>query len=245
MVAHMHAFRNHIQPLLICCLIIICAGCANNIPVKVGDETVEIKQYTRGTGKAFVHLHQSEAPALEAAKYVMRSEGGSILTLAHSGERNVVFHMDSARYEFDPNRIFTDAGIKKTLTQFGNYSERAHQEVKRLAEQIKAHLPTGKIIAVHNNNKSYSFKEYLPKQKLASDARALHFQDQMQYRNFFLVTTKADFLRLKDLQFNSILQVKHPEDDGSLSVFMSNHRYINVEAGYDQLKQQIYMLHSA
>ncbi|HBI21030.1 MAG TPA: protein tyrosine phosphatase, partial [Legionella sp.] len=114
--------------------------------VKVGDTAVIIQQQTNGTGKAFVHLHQNETTALKAAHAVVHTEGGSVLTLVHAGGRNIVFHLNKETYEFDPNRIFTDAGIQKTLTQFGECTIDAVSEVKRLADKIKALLPKGKII---------------------------------------------------------------------------------------------------
>jgi hypothetical protein len=226
-------------------LIGLISGCANHYPVKVGDETVVIKQHQNGDGKAFVHLHQNETTALKAAKAVIKAEGGSLLTLAHSGERNIVFHLDNKRYEFDPNRIFTDPGIQKTLVDFGNYSPKAHAEVKKLASKIKALLPKDKkIIAVHNNQ-SYSLKNYLPGHELAADAKALNVNTDSHYRNFYLVTKKVDYQRLKELNFNSILQALNASDDGSLSVYLANSDYVNVEAGFDQLAAQINMLKHA
>ena len=109
------------------------SACTINHSVKVGDSTVVIQEQNYGKGKAFVHLHQNETTALQAAKTVIQHEGGRLLTLVHSGERNVVFHWHQTRYEFDPNRIFTDEGIKKTLSQFGPYSTGAHIEVNKLA----------------------------------------------------------------------------------------------------------------
>ena len=166
------------------------------------------------------------------------------MTLVHSGERNVVFYLHQKRYEFDPNRIFTDVGIKKTLIEFGNYSPQAHTEVKKLTNKIKQLLPKGKIIAVHNN-KSYSLKDYLPGQDLEADARALNIHAHNHYRNFYLVTKKNDYVRLKKLKFNSIWQAHNATDDGSLSVYLAGTDYINVEAGYDQLAAQITMLKHA
>lgn len=43
--------------------------------VKVGDTAVIIQQQTNGLGKAFVHLHQNETTALEAAHAVVNAEG--------------------------------------------------------------------------------------------------------------------------------------------------------------------------
>ncbi len=217
---------------------------ASNYPVSLGTSIVFVQKYWRGKGKVFVHLHQNETTALQAAKKVMRHEGGSLLTLAHSGERNIVFYLSQRRYEFDPNRIFTDTGIKKTLQQFGNYSPEAHKEVKKLSNKIKQLLPEGKIIAVHNNQ-SYSLKDYFPGHDLADDAKALHYSRHAYYRNFYLVTKKEDFVRLTQSHFNSIWQAINATDDGSLSVYLSDREYINVEAGYGQLSEQIKMLQHA
>jgi hypothetical protein len=218
-------------------------GCAVNHKVMVGDEPVIIQQY-KGEGKAYIHVHNNETTALKAAKAVIHKEGGSLLTLVHSGGRNIVFHLNNQRYEFDPNRIYTDKGIKKTLAQFSYYTPEAHHEVKKLANRIKDLLPEGKVIAVHNNS-SYSLKDYLPGHELAKDAKALHMSPDNYYRNFYLVTRLSDFLRLKLEGFNGILQKPSATDDGSLSIYLAKSEYINVEAGYDQLPEQIKMLERA
>ncbi len=217
------------------------AACTTNHVVNVGDARVIIKEQHYGQGKAFVHVHQNEKTALKAAKTVIKSEGGSLLTLVHSGDRNIVFNWNQKRYEFDPNRIFTDVGIKETLLQFGPYSKGAHVEVQKLANTIKQLLPEGKIIAVHNNE-TYSLKNYFHGRPLAADSRALYINGKESYRNFYYVTKKNEYLRLKKLKFNSILQARHVIDDGSLSVYLAHRDYINVEAGYDQLAIQIEML---
>jgi hypothetical protein len=198
-------------------------------------------QQQLGKGKAFVHVHQNETTALQAARAVIKAEGGSLLTLVHSGTRNIVFYLNKSRYEFDPNRIFTDAGIKKTLRQFGQYTPEAHLEVRKLSDKIKSLLPPGKIIAVHNNE-TYSLKNYYPGHDLADDARALNVNPDRFYRNFYLVTKQKDYSRLKKLNYNSIWQSKEVSDDGSLSVYLMNRNYVNVEAGYGQLLSQIQML---
>ena len=215
-------------------------GCAINHKVMVGDEMVIIKQ-TPGKGKAYIHVHQNEKTALKAAKYAMSKQGGSLLTLTHSGGRNIVFHLNNQRYEFDPNRIYTDKGIKKTLAQYSRYTPEAHREVKKLATKIKELIPEGKIVAVHNNS-SYSLKDYLPGHKLANDAKAMHMGTQNYYRNFYLVTQLKDYVRLKIDGFNGILQKKSAADDGSMSIFLAKSQYINVEAGYNQLNEQVKML---
>ena len=217
---------------------------AASTSLKLGDETVLIKQKNYRTGKAFIHLHQNERTALKAAYAAIKTQGGSVLTLVHHGERNIVFHLNHVRYEFDPNRMFSEAGIKKTLTQYGAYSLEAHATVRRLADKIKVLIPPGKVIAVHNNQ-SYSLRDYYTGKPLASDVRALHVNQKHSYRNFYYVTQKRDYVRLKQLKYNSVWQALSPEDDGSLSVYLAGRQYVNVEAGHDQLAMQISMLRRA
>ena len=110
-------------------------GSIHHYMVNVGDARVYIQQQKNGDGKTFVHLHQSEKTALKAARTIVRQDGGCLITLIHSGSRNIVFTLNKKQYEFDPNRIFTDAGIKKTLAEFSDYTPQAATEVKKLADK--------------------------------------------------------------------------------------------------------------
>ena len=222
--------------ILFCPLII-----AAQYPVQLGNTSVVIAKWSFGPGKTFIHVHHDETTALKAAKIVARKKGGTVISLIHSGGRNIRFILGHQYYEFDPNRIFTDRGIKKTLKKYGCYSYKAHRAVKRLAIRIKSLLPAGKVIAVHNN-KDYSIKVYDKGAESEADAHGLYLSTHQFYRNFFLVTQTHDFERLKDLAWNVVLQTRYPSDDGSLSVYLRRRQYVNVEAGYDQLKKQIEML---
>lgn len=215
-----------------------------NYPVSLGNTKVNIQKITFKNGKNFIHLHQNEKTALLAAKKYIKRYGGSLITLKHKGTRNISFTIHKKHYEFDPNRIYTDAGIKETLSSFGNYDKHAHQEVKKLAKKISSLLPKGKIIAVHNNQ-HYSFKNYFPGHENAKDAALLNSGRKRSYRNFFLVTKKREHKRLAHKKFNSILQSTHAEDDGSLSILLKEKNYINIEAGYNQLKAQLDMIKNA
>lgn len=213
-------------------------------PVKLGESTINIKKISKGHGKNFVHVHQNENTALLAAEKYIEQYGGSIVTLEHQGTRNIIFFNNNEKYEFDPNRIYTDKGIVNTLKAHGNYSLKAHNEVKKLAKKITSLLPKTKIIAVHNNN-GYSLHDYLPGHSLESDAESLNISRNCFYRNFFLVTKSDDHYRLVSKNFNSILQAKNAVDDGSLSILLSDRNYINVEAGYSHIEDQFNMLKNA
>lgn len=214
---------------------------ALDYPVTLGDTTVIIRQYHNGPGKTILHVHHNETTALKAAQAYFKTHGGTLITLVHKGGRNIVFRLNGQRFEFDPNRMFTDNGIKKTLSLYSTYTPSAQREVKKLAHQLLALIPPGKIIAIHNNQ-FYSFKDYLPKHRFANEAQALHFVDERHYRNFYVLTNRYDFTRLKGKPFNSVLQATTPSDDGSLSVYFAQREYINIEAGYNQLNAQIEML---
>lgn len=213
--------------------------------VMVGDNKIEIIKQA-GQGKTLIHLHENELTALNAAKAYVDVKGGTLISLRHSGKRNITFYLNNKRYEFDPNRIFTDVGIEKTLKEFGYYSQPAHREVKKLANKLIGLLPEGKIIAVHNNqSESYSIKEYGNGASLADEVEVATCLAANHYRNFYFVTQRHEYERLKKLKFNVALQAITPTDDGSLSYYLGKKNYINIESGYDQLAEQINMLHWA
>ena len=71
--------------LLVIALLLLNAACSTQSVVNVGDTRVIIETTKHGTGKSFIHLHQNETTALKAAKHVVESDGGSVITLVHPG----------------------------------------------------------------------------------------------------------------------------------------------------------------
>lgn len=208
--------------------------------ITLGNQKVQLIKI-HGHGKTLIHLHENEATALLAAKKFIAKQGGSLIRLKHGGTRNIRFKLRHKYYEFDPNRIFTDQGIKKTLQNFGSYSIAAHLEVKKLARAIIKLLPDDKVIAVHNNQ-HYSLKEYFPHRQLSANVHSIYFKPHSSSRNFYLVTSKRDYLRLKNIGFNVVLQKSAALNDGSLSYFLANKKYINIETAYKKLSTQLKML---
>ena len=220
-------------------LMLTIIGCTNRIPLQLGSTRVLIVREEHGAGKSFIHLHQNETTALTAAQHVIRTSGGSLMTLVHPGERTIVFSFKGTRYEFDPNRMFSDVGIKKSLKLYGPYSLDAHRIVKHLSDTVISLLPAGPIIAVHNN-RDYCMRDYLPGHAMAGDAGALFLAPHTNPRNFYVLTQRQDYIKL--IHQNRVLQARDAIDDGSLSIFLAKRQYINVEAGYDQLPAQTAML---
>ena len=229
--------------LLIFCAVFYANAYAQSIPVTLGNKQVII-EYHSGKAPMYVHLHENETTALTAIKKTVASEHNAWLSLHHGGTRTITFYLHNQRFEFDPNRIFTPRGIRLSLERYSHYSKDAAAEVDKLAVNIKDLIADKAVIAVHNN-RGYSLEDYLPGHSLSHDAKRIHFPQKPAYRNFFLVTRADDYCALKDKGVNVIEQHKHAEDDGSLSVYMADKAYVNVEAGYGQLAAQTKMLDAA
>ena len=220
------------------------------VPFKIGN-TVVIAKITRRGAPSFtmINVHNDETTCVAAGKAVLKQLGGRLVELQHGGVRNIQFSLNGNHHAFDPNRIFSDIGIRETLTRQGNYSEAAHVLVKRFAAQYLDHFALGRepaIIALHNNSDgALSINSYLPGGEFATSAIAVHVASRRSPEDFFYVTDQRFFNHLKHRDFNVLLQdnVNVP-DDGSLSVYFGKRGipYVNIEAESSHLNSQIKML---
>ena len=208
--------------------------------VKLGESAVgvEIFRYD-GEGKnVILHLHQNELPSLAAAKDVASELGGSVITISQAkAGRYKEFKFGNFTVKFDPNRIFTDIGIEKTLVfsqrgkivkPDGETRRMAVQEVQKfrgvLLSIVDAEIAaTGakRLVVAHNNVAGEKYFHVTRKE----DGKAL--------------SAKGYSVTLEDLKDN----------DGSLSVYFATSRktfsYLNVEAGYKDNAAQKQMLEAA
>lgn len=202
-------------------------------PYLLGDKTIAIKILRNGSGSNFVCPHDNENTASAIAAVMVRAHGGTLIELSHSGERNINFSHAGVAYTFDPNRMFTDRGIKATLQALGPYSEDAYALVKNFADVVKLYFKPGLIIAMHNNtNGAYSIRSYIAGGDMQTEASQVYVNPDIDPDNFFFVTTLNLFNRLKDRNFNVVLQASRTSDDGSLSVYAAQKGvpYVNIEA---------------
>ncbi len=220
---------------------------ANIKPIKLGDTTVKLITYSgKQPGLTYFHPHQDETTALKAAKMVIAQRGGKVVTIAHGGQRLITFYIGKDKYIVDPNRIFTDVGIKHTLRLYSHYSPAAFNTVNQFAKTIVGLLSKKFIVAVHNNTIGhYSALSYKRSHKLANDALKRYFDPKLNPNDFLYMTTMQLYKSLMPYKFNMILQDdKTVTNDGSFSVYAPEHNipYINIEAEYGHLKQQLAML---
>jgi len=226
-------------------LILICQSSFSkvSIPYQIGSSSVVINYYNKGTDYNFIHLHNNETTSLQAGLKTLKICNASLISLEHSGKRNIEFLLNNKKYCFDPNRIYTDKGIAKTLTSCSHYNKQAAQLIKKFADKVLSLIKNKQPIIALHNNKYYSIKNYYPRMNMAKDAKRFYKNPNQNFRNFYFVTHDSDYKLFKKLGFNVVLQNnKSVTDDGSLSVALADQEYFNVESGYNKLSQQVNMI---
>lgn len=224
------------------------------VAFQIGETTVHAQARQFGTGKlTMVNLHDDEQVSVDAGCAVLEKHGGRLVELTHTGKRRVVFTLNAKSYSFDPNRIFSKAGVRKTVRLEGEGTgastpEEAFVAVDRFSDQFIKHFKLNKersLIALHNNGEGgLTIHTYEPGGDWADDTDELYVAKDADPDNFYFVTDKRIFENLKKQNFNVILQDNSiRRDDGSLSVFSGRRgiRYINVEAEPNHLAEQIRM----
>ena len=217
--------------------------------IRLGDSSLQLASSWRDpVTLTYVNVHENEQTSVEAARQVMGRHGGRLLELKARRQRLVSFTRGGIQYTFDPNRIFTDVGIQKTLRRYGPYSSAAQAEVAGLAAAIVDEVTRGRVfpvVALHNNSGGpYSVESYRSGAALAADAAEVHVNPRRSRADFFIVTERKAYAVLSGLAFNVVLQSETPTDDGSLSVYCQRQAipYINVETQAGRLTRQIQML---
>jgi len=217
---------------------------------KLGDKTVKIvisKTSKRPSNFVYFNMHDNENTAVEATNEIIKKYGGTLIELQNDGKRLIKFSVKDEQFTIDPNRIFTNDGIVKTLKNNGEYTIEAEKETNKFAAKLKDFLKNVRlVIAVHNNtDENYSIKSYEDGGEFEKDAKLVNIKSEMDVDDFFFVTDKNIFKILKEKNQNVALQDNaNVTDDGSLSVYCGNQKipYINVESEQGHLREQTKML---
>lgn len=211
-----------------------------------------LQQQISGTeGLTFFAPHSSETTSVDAVTaLIKKGYAANLFWIENNGARNISFQYDGEKYEFDPNRMFTDIGIKKTLQKYGNYSKDAHGIVKHFAQDVVRQVferPLRKkvIVTLHNNTEgNYSVASYVKGGVYEKDASAVFVNPDRDVDDFYFVTSQRLYDHFKSKSYNVVLQSKTVTDDGSLSVYAAQKgiAYINVEAQHGHIKMQKEMI---
>jgi hypothetical protein len=233
------------------------AGCHPGRPIdervvlfRMGEDSVQVRVFEAAIpGLNMINLHEDEETSVSAALNVMARRGGRLVAVRQQGDRLVRFVLDDSLYAFDPNRIFSDPGIRATLERHGRWSQAGHDLVSAFADTLLAiYEPdrTGLIVAVHNNRPNgYSAAAYLPGEIYESEARFVNLNESHSPDDFFFVTDLDWSRAFVEGRFNVVLQGgESVTEDGSFSIWAARRGipYINVEAARGNFERQVRML---
>jgi len=224
-----------------------------SVSLALGDDAVTVRVHTMPGGEGArlnaLNLHDDEETSVEAAKAVVGAHGGRVVELVHSGERNVTFGVGGRTYQADPNRMFTEAGRRRTLASLSQADDVAEAALEAFADSVLALYTAVEpvvVVTLHNNtDENYSARSYAAGAEYATDAAAVTIHPGTDADDFFFVTDRAIYDALVARGFNAVLQDNDAAtDDGSLSVWAARHGvpYVNVEAQHGHTEAQSRML---
>ena len=218
------------------------------VELPLGDSTVVLAVHEHGDPTfSMLVLHDDENTAAEAGAAFVEEHGGRLVELRAQGERRVSFSFDGRHYDFDPNRIFTDVGIRTRLEP--EATDEAVWATRMFADSLLVvYNPHDVIVTLHNNTPdNYSVLSYVGGGQYENDAEAVHMEEGVDPDDFFFVTDRNLYDALRADDFNVVLQNdESATDDGSLSVWAAQNdlSYVNVEVEHGHLEQQKSMIES-
>ncbi len=215
----------------------------------LADEKIWVHVYERpGSGLVFVNLHDDENTCVEAAMLFLASHGGRLIELRHGRGREVVIRRAERMYSFDPNRMFSIEGLRKSLAHSKVISDEDLDLATGFAARVIALIaPTeaAPVIAIHNNTPDkLTIQDFMPGEWYGPDSRAVHIAPDRDPDDFFFTNSPWLYESLAALGYNVALMAENPPDRGTLGYYINSLDgfYINVEAEHGHIKEQALML---
>lgn len=217
---------------------------------KLGSDNLPVTVMQYGATKHIIaiNLHDNEETSVKATKSLFEEKGGIIIKIENNHQRVIKFRLKGVFYSFDPNRMFSRAGIEQTLRDNKKISKEAIDEVEKFAQQLLLLIPDSVscIVALHNNTEqAFSVKSYLSGHERQFDAKAVYADSLQDVDDIILTTDSLLYQKMADAHYNSIWQDNiNAKKDGSLSIFCGerNRRYINIETQHGKVNQYMEML---
>jgi len=215
--------------------------------IQLAGSDVRLITIEAGRGLTYFHPHENEHASAAVARALVRERGGKLLEIESRGTRLISFTLNGASYTFDPNRMFTEVGLQKSLANYSHSSAAAMDAIQPLRDAVLSYLKHagGPIVAVHNNAANgMNIGYYQGRGPFAKEAEDVARNAKAPAHDFFLVLDAKLFAALKQQGFNVVQQTATPTDDGSLSVYCRQNglRYVNVEAAEGHTDEQRRML---
>lgn len=191
----------------------------------------------------FFHMHENEITAKTTGAESVRKNGGTFMYLDHAGTgRNMKVRLDNVTYQFDPNRIFTDKGLRERTSPTPTAAH--FKQLKNFVTWIERNIQYGRqkrkfstLVALHNNTDDDVHGELLSilteKKLIGTDNRLANINPQWDIDNFLIATLKSTYDRfVQGYNPNMSLILERPRDIGYLSNWAINRNidFITVEA---------------
>jgi len=215
----------------------------------LGEEKVWVHVYKRpGTDITLINLHDNENTAAEAGLSFIKKHGGRFIEIRHGRGREIVVRLNGKMNHFDPNRMFSDDGLRSSLKYFHNNTNEVFAYAVVFRDSVVNILNAEKnkvIISVHNNTPDkMTIHDFLPGEWYGRDSRKVFINPEQDHDNFFIVTDEALFTVLSGREYNVALLSENPPDRGMLIDFCSDlgALCVTVEAEHEKLAKQEEML---
>jgi hypothetical protein len=204
-----------------------------------------IKHTFPNTRIHFVSLHEDEVTCHQTLLRLLPNlDFCSFYQLKQFGHRNIQGTFSKKSFEFDPNRMFSEVGLKASLSSLNKrkYTSDIFNEINGFAnsilKEITSVLENDYVVALHNNwNEKFSILSYIN----SADTDSIFVADTLEPDHFYLVTQLPDYQFFKSKNRNVVLQSPSAPDDGSLSIYCQkkNIPYINIEVewGADSIQE--------
>ncbi len=222
---------------------------ATTTTLYLGEERVWVHVHEGPTpGLTFVNLHDNENTSAEAAKAHILKHGGRLVELVHGRGREVVIRRHGILHRFDPNRMFTEKGLRQTLDFYHNLNAENIRIAADFAQKLAGIVNIVKdkaIISVHNNTPGkLTIKDFKPGQWYGKDAREVFISPAEDPDDFFFTNSPTIYRALRTLRYNVALMAANPPDRGTLVNYVTKNGgiYVLVEAEHGHLNRQIRML---
>lgn len=202
-------------------------------------------------------IHNNESDAIRAMNWAAEKYGGKaiqVLNRRRGLQRALKGGYGRYVYVYDPNRIFTNLGIIKTVLHYNVYYARRSRRSRRILRRVVRNLAytvrrkflksfslsrKRYMIALHNNMSSgkVSINQYHKKKGYYIFQNP--FEDP---KNFVLTIRYKDFKILAKQGLNVVYQAKagRKQNDGSLSYYChkKGFLYLNIETRFGKLEDQ-------
>lgn len=199
----------------------------------LGEEKVWVDIYERsGAGITLLNLHDNENTAVEAGLAFIEKYGGRLIELRHGRGREIVVRVDGVLHRFDPNRMFSDFGLKKSLEYFQISSDEVFSISATFRDSLinlfAIHEETV-VIAIHNNTSDkMTINDFRAGEWYGNDTREVFINPHHDSDNFFVVTQQDLYTALAERGYNVALRAENPPDRGMLMDYCVRFGVLNI-----------------